>query len=220
MTDPITDTIVDPVVATAVEAAKAVVDNAQSLGLTWGLRAGTVTSDSELGSTTVQVTLDGDTAVLDVVSLLGPQLTGQRVMTMSVPPGGIFIIGIPAQDPWHEVGGEGEPDFSTGWSSFGSPFGGVGFRRTEDGHLEMTGLADFSSVTSAPALVFTLPDGWRPDRTVQFIASNNPGPTTTPTVRSIQIQDDGDVLVTNYAGSIDPGPISFDGIYFALRTGI
>lgn len=220
MIEPVTDTLPDPTVATAVTAVKALVENAQSLGLTWGLRPGVVSTDSLLTSNSVQVTLDGDTAVLDVISLVGPLLEGQRIMTASVPPGGIFIVGSAYMDPWHEVGGSNGPPFNTNWTNFGTPFGSVGYRRTLDGHLEMSGMADFGSTAVAPNLVFTLPEGWRPDRLINLITSNNPSATTTPTPRGIQINTDGEVFVVHYAGTIDPGPISFDGIYFALRTGI
>ena len=220
MIEPITDTMPDPTVATAVSAVKALVANAQSLGLTWGMRPGTVAFDSPLTSNSVEVTLDGDTAVLDMVSLVGPLLEGQRVMTVSVPPGGIFVIGTAYADPWHEVGTSGEPAFATGWTSLGSGFGGVGFRRTLDGHLELTGLADYTSTSAAPLLVFTLPEGYRPDRSINLMTSNNPSTFTTPTPRGIQINTDGEVYIVHYGGTIDPGPISFEGIYLPLRTGI
>lgn len=220
MTEPITDTQEDPTVATAVTAVKAVVDNAKALGLTWTVRPATVQENSSLTSSSVTVVMDGDTVSLSVVSLVGPLLADQRVMVMLVPPGGMYIIGSAAHDQWHFLDEPGEPTFETNWSNFGSPFGDVGFRRTLDGHLEMTGLADYSSTSTSPLLVFTLPDGWRPDRYINLITSNNPNATTAPTPRGIQIRPDGEVYVVHFAGTIDPGPIDFDGIYFALRTSI
>lgn len=220
MTEPIVDSEQAPDVSLAVETVKALVANAKDLGLTWNLRPGVVAVDSGLIVSNVSISMDGDTVLVTAVSLVGPLLEGQRVMVMSVPPGGLFVVGSAGMDQWHEVGGTNGPLFNTNWSSFGDPFGDVGYRRTLDGHLEMTGLADFASTSTAPALIFTLPEGWRPDRTVQFIASNNPGPGVAPTPRSIQINALGEVYATNFAGTIDPGPISFDGIYFALRTGL
>lgn len=221
MTEPITETLTDPIVATAVTAVKAVVDNAQSLGLTWGLRPAVVVADSSLTSNSVRVTLDGDTAVLDVVSLVGPLLKDQRVTTMSVPPGGIFIIGSTYMDPWHAIGDNNEPPFENSWGNLGAGgYGNVGFRRTLDGHLELTGIASFTGTTAASTLVFVLPTGYRPDRAINLIASNNPATTGTPVARGITINTLGEVVVTHFAGTINPGPISFEGIYLPLRTGI
>lgn len=219
MTEPIIDNQEAPNVSAAVTAVKAIVDNAKPLGLTWTLRPGAVTEDSPLTESTASVTLDGDTVVLSAVSLVGPLLADQRVMVMLVPPAGMFIIGSAAHDRWHFLDESGEPEFNTNWSNFGSGFGSVGFRRTLDGHLELTGMADFAVTATSPNLVFVLPEGWRPDRTINLITSNNPNATTTPTPRGIQINTDGEVYIVHYTGTIDPGPISFDGIYLPLRTG-
>jgi hypothetical protein len=72
--------------------AQSIVDRARQLGLTWTLRPATVvTFVVATGTATVQ--FDGDTATLGVVSLIGQVSPNQRVMCMSVPPGGNFIIG-------------------------------------------------------------------------------------------------------------------------------
>lgn len=70
--------------------AQAIADTAKRLGLTWNLRPATVTSLEPL-----TVTDDADTGQikLGAVSLIGELQVGQRVMTMFVPPGGLFVIG-------------------------------------------------------------------------------------------------------------------------------
>ena len=66
---------------------------ADRLGLTWQLRPATVASSTE-ASSTVSVLLDGDTAPIDAVSLLGGWLqVGARVMVAAVPPAANFIVG-------------------------------------------------------------------------------------------------------------------------------
>jgi hypothetical protein len=88
----------DPAVQAAVTAARAVVENAKALGLVWNLRPATVFVDSP-DPTLVGVTMDGDTAVVDVVSLIGPLGARARVMVLIVPPAGMFIIGQPTTGP-------------------------------------------------------------------------------------------------------------------------
>lgn len=69
---------------------KALQEHARSLGLTWSLRPGTVTSVD--GG--VLVTLDGDAAIISAVNLLDFVSIGDRVMIISVPPSGNFIVGL------------------------------------------------------------------------------------------------------------------------------
>lgn len=75
----------------AVDLVKALVANAKRLGLTWSLRPATTSSTQ--GSTVMSVVLDGDTAEVSAVSLCGFQQDGARVMVMSVPPAGSFVVG-------------------------------------------------------------------------------------------------------------------------------
>jgi hypothetical protein len=72
--------------------AKAVVDRAKSLGLTWTLRPGTVqtAATSTAGPT---VMYDNDTVAIGAISLAGRVYANDRVMMLMIPPGGNYIIG-------------------------------------------------------------------------------------------------------------------------------
>lgn len=72
-------------------------ENAQRLGLTWQLRPATVTSIAVDG--TVGVTLDGDTEETPAVTMTGrtPEIS-TRVFVISVPPAGLFIVGMMGRD--------------------------------------------------------------------------------------------------------------------------
>lgn len=71
--------------------AKSVVAQAKRLGLTWGLRIGTVVDTTSTGQFNVR--MDGDTASILVTPMTGPVLEGDRVYVISVPPSGNFLIG-------------------------------------------------------------------------------------------------------------------------------
>lgn len=68
--------------------ADAVLERARRLGLVWRLRPATVTSAG-----TIRVQIDGDTAPIRVVSMLGPVAVGARVMVLITPPAGNHIVG-------------------------------------------------------------------------------------------------------------------------------
>jgi hypothetical protein len=68
-------------------------DNAPNLGMTWTLRPATVGTFD--GTTRVaQITLDGDAESVPAISLVDGLMAGTRVMVMSVPPSGNYIVGI------------------------------------------------------------------------------------------------------------------------------
>lgn len=74
------------------EQIKAIKDNADRLGLTWGLSIGTCVSGALPNATTV--TFDAEASVTTpVVSLIGTVTTGTRVAILSIPGGGQYIIG-------------------------------------------------------------------------------------------------------------------------------
>lgn len=67
---------------------------ADRLGLTWGLRPGTVNSiAAPFSAREASVQMDGDTVTIPVVSLIGDLIVGDRVMVMRVPPSGEYAIG-------------------------------------------------------------------------------------------------------------------------------
>jgi hypothetical protein len=88
-------------------------------------------------------------------------------------------------EDWHLVGGVGEPVFQNSWVNFAGGFAEVGYYMQPDGWVQLKGLAKDGSST---AVIFTLPEGYRPPYRVQCTSvSNNQ-------VCTIEIQDDGDVL--------------------------
>jgi hypothetical protein len=73
--------------------AEQIAGNADRLGLEWKLRPATVYSGTTETSISATATLDGDSIVQPVTSVIGQLFPGQRVMTMSVPPQGIYVVG-------------------------------------------------------------------------------------------------------------------------------
>lgn len=87
----------------AVAAADETVIQAPRLGLTWALRPGTVQSPPTDDPTATSVLLDGDTAPVSAFSLVGLAYPGARVMTMRVPPSGLYITGYVGPGPAGDV---------------------------------------------------------------------------------------------------------------------
>jgi hypothetical protein len=165
--------------------------------------AGTVTVNIG-GDTTVPVDVPyaaccvpsvGDTLVLDVVAGAGLAIAGQP-------------------DRWHTIGAGGEPAFAGTWAVVGANRK-AGFRRTDDGGVELAGWLLTTTATAAPNTIFTLPAGWRPDAaiTIGRTAGNSGG---TQVATSINISTAGLVQLTAYAGSVQWGNVGLDGIRFAL----
>jgi hypothetical protein len=75
--------------------AKAIVDNANRLGLTWIMRPATVTSLTSTSSAqSVSISYDGDVGSVTAVSVCGVVLPGTRVLAIQIPPSGNFVIGV------------------------------------------------------------------------------------------------------------------------------
>ena len=93
---------------------KSLIAQARRLGLTWTLRNATVIDGSNPTQVTVQ--FDGDTSTsYDLVSTIGKIAIAQRVVVMSIPPAGQFIIGYAGNDPWRPI--SAHKDFSTSRSN-------------------------------------------------------------------------------------------------------
>lgn len=71
---------------------QALIQNAQKLGLIWGLRPATVAGYD--GSTALAV-MDGDTEPIAVIPMISALYAGQRVYVITVPPGGNYAIAMP-----------------------------------------------------------------------------------------------------------------------------
>lgn len=66
----------------------------------------------------------------------------------------------PVYEDWHYVGDTGEPAFAGTWTNVSPTKYNLGFRIRESGVVDMQGIVDDGS--SGPALLFTLPVGYRP----------------------------------------------------------
>jgi len=72
----------------SIDIARAIVDNARRLGLTWERVLATVEDPNA-----PTVTIDGDSVPVNAVPMIGPLLTNQRVYVDKVPPAANFIVG-------------------------------------------------------------------------------------------------------------------------------
>lgn len=75
---------------------RAVQERADVLGLVWRLRPATVGAPGPSGQT--RITYDGDTELVNAVSLIGRLPTGARVMGLITPPAGNHIVGFLGAD--------------------------------------------------------------------------------------------------------------------------
>ena len=77
-------------VATGVEQVR---DNAQALGLQWGLKFATVVSVDPNDNSVIMITLDGaTTTTVPALSLTGSLAPGNRVCVIEVPPSGLYVV--------------------------------------------------------------------------------------------------------------------------------
>lgn len=142
-------TPVDPTIpqTTSLASVDELVQQADRLGLTWGLRPGTVTDVSDGGSPyNPRVQMDGDpqNIALPTVSLIGGLALGMRVQVMRVPPAGNYIIGVinPVTTQRYEIGAFANHGTSITtteavmetFSSF-NVLGGAAYRLEIDGYL-------------------------------------------------------------------------------------
>lgn len=120
-------------------------------------------------------------------------------------------------DNWHNIGVGSEPAFGTNWANQAG-WRSVGFRKVDPGHVELKGAADYTSTIAAPtAAIFTLPAGYRPGNSMYFAVPAIPATAATaPVMRGMQISSNGQIQVTSYVGTIDPGPIPLEGIIFSV----
>jgi ribosomal protein S19 len=88
MSEPIAETPSElpSIISTAV---RQVIEQAKALGLTWSIRLATVATGDPLA-----IVYDGDTVVINAVSMIGPLSAGQRVYVAIVPSSGNFVIGV------------------------------------------------------------------------------------------------------------------------------
>lgn len=80
-------------------------EQAERLGLTWGLRPATAQAPFSADPTLTPVILDGDTVAISAHSLIGMVPVTARVMVMFVPPSGNYVVGYAAKSPTEAVAG-------------------------------------------------------------------------------------------------------------------
>lgn len=110
-----------------------------------------------------------------------------------------------AGEPWHYVGGVGEPDFATGWDTLGA--GEVGFRIREAGIIDIQGLVNFP--TGSPTNpIFTLPEGYRPSENVYVGQTCNTDTSRNGTDAAclLLVKPDGDVEVSRVVSNTETVP--------------
>lgn len=97
------------VAVTALSPTLAAVDetvrSADRLGLTWKLRPATALLPPVSDPTQTPILIDGDTEPVNAYSLLGALVPGSRVITMHVPPSGIYVTGFVGVGPTDTVVG-------------------------------------------------------------------------------------------------------------------
>lgn len=128
----------------------------------------TVTAVSP-STATATVTIAGDTSnpVAGVPYLASYVPSVGDVAAYDVVEGSPRLVGV-AADPWHTVGGAGEPAFANTWANTGGTNRKAGFRRTSDGCVALAGWIKSTGAEGANSTIFTLPAGYRPDANVRF----------------------------------------------------
>lgn len=102
----------------------------------------------------------------------------------------VQIVNFFALDPWHTVGGGGEPAFQNGWTSRDAPqFRKVGYT------IFMRGEANAGTNNT---VMFTLPTGYRPSVEINSLVVNSQG---TGTSARLTIGTNGNVTVTGLSTS-------------------
>jgi hypothetical protein len=82
------------------------------------------------------------------------------------PPGATATVPI---DPWHAVGTAGQPAFTNGWTSFGSPYPALGFHKDPLGIVHFRGQGYAANAVATMTGMFTLPAGYWPAGQSYFI---------------------------------------------------
>jgi hypothetical protein len=123
------------------------------------------------------------------------------------------IVPVPS---WHRVGQTGEPVFENGWGNYTLP-GNWQYTRfflSPDDFVSIEGILDGGSDADGTVL-FTLPAGYRPTRTVTFVVPCSPSPPVNP--GRIDIASDGTVAIRNTDVGTGFEFVSLSGIRFSTH---
>lgn len=114
-------------------------------------------------------------------------------------------------ESWHYVGAAGEPAFGSGWSNENASNEAVAFKLlAEENLVIIKGLAHNSTATNT-APMFTLPTAYRPGTQQQFTCIENPG--ASPTLKTVAIQANGQVVVSGGSAGIDTAGYTIQCLY-------
>lgn len=103
---------------------------------------------------------------------------------------------------WHEVGNTGEPAFQNSWANVGGASDEtLGYKKDSFGKLYLKGYIDSGTITDG-TVVFTLPTGYRPIKTIRaggmFVTGSSENS------YQIEVQTDGDIAIYGVSGA---GPV-------------
>lgn len=101
------------------------------------------------------------------------------------------------------------PTLLNGWVAFGAPYSAPSYYK-HNGRVFLSGLAKNPTASAITAVVFNLPEGFRPGNTKLFIARNG---ANTVTSQQAQVAVGGDVSAGSGAANVFQ---SFDGLSFRV----
>jgi hypothetical protein len=116
----------------------------------------------------------------------------------------VFIVKVVASEPFHIVGGTGEPAFQNGWNNFGFGYSLAGFFKDPMGIVHLKGTL---SGGGSGSIAFTLPEGYRPAENL-FLPIAGGG----PIAANLQIFPDGTVEPAGDGGGTPI--VGLDGLTF------
>jgi hypothetical protein len=115
-----------------------------------------------------------------------------------------------ASETWHAL------SYAANWTD--GPFAPGKYTRDANGRILFSGMIQFTGgATGAPITVFTLPVGYRPDRSMNLPLQDSPGTTINPATFTLQLGTNGVASITNFAGTIASGHLfSLEDLGFSL----
>lgn len=117
---------------------------------------------------------DADDSITPVSGMIVDSSSGTAMPDFDTDTNALFIFGVtPSEalndllvdEDWREVGAAGEPVFQNSWVNFGSPYEALYFKISNQSVYIKGKVKDGSS---SSAVIFTLPEGYRPSTTRDF----------------------------------------------------
>lgn len=98
------------------------------------------------------------------------------------------LAALQAGEDWHYVGATDEPAFQNSWANLGGTAADLGFRLRAGGEVNLQGVVTSGTVG---AVIFTLPEGYRPNTDVRMGVTGSIS--TTMSSGLLRVETDGDV---------------------------